>query len=100
MDFSPETAVWDALELQLSDELQAKLEENLISLADLKETIWNAETGGDRLISDDGSCLASMVKPAVTYWVQYRPDEGGSENAYRIETAYSHRMRWRGAEEA
>ena len=99
VDFTPSRAPWDALELELSPELQEKMEQTLVSVSDLQEAIWNAETGGDKLEAEDGSFLASLVKPVITYWVQYRPAEGGNENCYTVSAVYSHRMKWRGAVE-
>ena len=98
MDFTPASAPWDALELDVPPELRQKMERNLVSMADLQETVWNAETGGDKLLGDDGWLLASLVKSVITYWVQYRPKEGGSENEFEVGAVYCHRMKWRGAE--
>ena len=98
MDFTPSVNPWDALELDIPKELRQKMERTMVSTADLQETIWNAETGGDKLLGDDGWLLASMVKSVITYWVQYRPRENGSENEFEVSAVYSHRMKWRGAE--
>ena len=97
MEFTPSVQVWDALELTIPNELREKMERTLVSDSDLKETIWNAETGGDKLTDDEGWSLASLVKPVITYWVQYRPLDG-NENRFEISAVYSHRMKWRGAE--
>jgi len=96
MDFVPASNPWDGLKLRFADGLQNKMEETFISLADLQEAIWSAETGGDKLVEDNGQILASMVKPVITYWVQYQPD-GGDENSFYVSAVYSHRMKWRGA---
>ena len=96
MDFSPERRPWDSLTLQLEPELRAKLDRSYVSLRELQETIWTAETQGDKLVSDDGWYLASLVKPVITYWVQYRPTEGGGPGDYTVCAAYSHRIKWRG----
>ncbi len=98
MDFTPSAAPWDALELDIPRELREKMERTLVSVSDLQEAVWNAETGGDKLLREDGWFLASLVKSVITYWVQYRPREGGSENAFEVSAVYSHRMKWRGAE--
>ena len=74
------------------------MEKTLVSTADLQEAVWYAETGGDKLVGDDGWCLASLVKPVITYWVQYRPAPEGDENSFAVGAVYSHRMKWRGAE--
>ena len=93
MDFAPERKPWDGLNLTLAEGLGEKLENCFISLEEVKETIWTAETTGDKLVSEDGWSLASLVKPVVTYWAQYRPCGGGAED-YEVATAYSHRIKW------
>ena len=93
MDFAPERKPWDGLNLTLAEGLGEKLENCFISLEEVKETIWTAETTGDKLVSEDGWSLASLVKPVVTYWAQYRPIGGGAED-YEVATAYSHRIKW------
>lgn len=98
MDFSPSVEPWEALELDIPAELRNKMDRTLVSAADLQETIWNAETGGDKLTAEGGWCLASLVKSVITYWVQYRPKDGSDENSFEIAAVYSHRMKWRGAE--
>ena len=61
------------LTLIIGDELQKNLDKKLISAADLKEAIWLAESSGDKFYDEsDGMCVASMIKPVITYWVQYR----------------------------
>ena len=94
MDFAPERQPWDGLRLTLEEGLAEKLERCFISLRDIQETIWTAETGGDKLVSEEGWSLASLVKPVVTYWVQYKPTPGGGAEDYTVCTAYSHRMKW------
>ena len=94
MDFKPERQPWDGLRLELAEGLQEKLDGCFISLDELKETIWTAETQGDKLVSEDGWSLASLVKPVVTYWAQYRPTPGGGAEDYTVCAAYSHRIKW------
>jgi Fe-S oxidoreductase len=91
MDFTPEAKPWDGIILNISPELQKKLDRCLISAADLKEAVYQAEGSGDKLVNEDGQSLASMVKPAVVYWVQYIKNG----DAYEVITAYSHRIKWR-----
>ncbi len=100
MDFTPSANPWDALTLEISPALREKMEETLVSVSDLQEAVWNAETGGDKLEGENGEFLASLVKPVITYWVQYRPGEDGDENSYTVTAVYSHRMKWRGAVES
>lgn len=92
LDFEPETHDWDQLTLVISDEIQQSMEQKLISAAELKEAIWRAESTGDKFYdASDGMCLCSMVKPVVTYWVQYKEKAPGT---YEVFSAYSHRIRF------
>jgi Fe-S oxidoreductase len=90
-DFEPTRHGWDSLTLIISPEVQRQMEEKLISSADLKEAVWSAERTGDFFYNPgDGSRLASMAKPVITYWVQYRETAPGT---YEVLAAYNHRMR-------
>jgi hypothetical protein len=92
VDFEPERREWDALTLVISDEVQKDMDKKLISAADLKEAIWRAETSSEKFYDEsDGVCLCSMIKPVITFWVQYR--EVGPK-AYEVLSAYYHRMRF------
>ena len=94
MDFTPSRQPWDRLRLTLAEGLEAKLEASFISQGEVKEVVWTAEKTGDKLVSDDGWYLASLVGPVVTCWVQYRPTPGGGAEDYDIAAAYSHRIKW------
>ncbi len=97
VDFRPEQHPWDALTLLIGGELQSDMEERLISAADLKEAIWMAETDGDKFCDEsDGTSTASMVKPVITYWVQYRET---APQTYEVLSAYYHRMRFERGEQ-
>lgn len=90
VDFKPETHEWDALTLIIGEDVQKGMDKKLISAADLKEAIWQAEKTGDKFLDErDGMCLCSMVKPVTTYWVQYREIAPAK---YEIFSAYYHRM--------
>ena len=90
-DFEPEPHEWDGLTLIIGDELQKQMEEKLISAADLKEAIWLAETSGDKFCDErTGMRLCSMIKPVITYWVEYREI---APQTYEVLDAYYHRMR-------
>jgi hypothetical protein len=92
MDFQPETREWDAMTLIISDEIQQSMEKKLIAAADLKEAIWLAENSGDRFYDEsDGMRMCSMIKPVITYWVQYKES---APKIYEIFSAYYHRMRF------
>ncbi|MBN1568981.1 MAG: FAD-dependent oxidoreductase [Acidobacteria bacterium] len=92
IDFKPEIHEWDSLKLIISDELLESMNNKLISAADLREAIWLAENSGDRFYDErDGMCICSMIKPVITYWVQYRET---APKTYEIFSAYYHRMRF------
>ncbi len=88
--FTPESHPWDGVKLQIPDDLRDELDRRLIVEDDLKEAIWQAETSGEKFVDEtDGLFQCSMVKPALTYWVQYKP---AGVNTYEVTSAYSHRM--------
>jgi hypothetical protein len=92
IDFKPEMHEWDELTLIINDEIQKDMEKKLISTADLKEAIWLAESSGDKFYDErNGICLCSMIKPVITYWVQYKET---APKTYEIFSAYYHRMRF------
>jgi hypothetical protein len=92
MDFSPEAHEWDDLNLVIVPALLESMDKKLITVADVKEAIWRAENAGDAFYDEhDGMHLCSMVKPVITYWVQYK--EAGPKT-YEIFSAYYHRMRF------
>lgn len=96
VDFEPETHEWDDLDLVISEEMLEAMDRKLISAADLREAIWLAERSGRKFYDEsDGMCVCSMVKPVITYWVQYRET---APKTYEIYRAYYHRMRFRGEE--
>jgi len=91
LDFSPAPHEWDGLTLLIDPKVQRELDDKLISEADLKEVIWLAETSGEKFCDEhDGVFIASLAKPVITYWVQYR--ETGPQT-YEVQSAYYHRMR-------
>jgi hypothetical protein len=92
VDFIPETHDWDELVLIINDEILTNMDKKLISAADIKEAIWLAESSGDKFYDEkDGTCICSMVKPVITYWVQYKETVS---KTYEIFSAYYHRMRF------
>jgi Fe-S oxidoreductase len=91
-NFAPQVHEWDELSLVLADQLQKSMDAKLISAADLKEAIWLAEKSGDKFYDEkDGMRMCSMVKPVITYWVQYKLT---AAKTYEIFSAYYHRMRF------
>ena len=92
VEFKPESHEWDELTLAVNNELLKSMEKKLISTADLKEAIWLAENSGDRFYDEsDGMYVCSMVKPVITYWVQYKQT---APKTYQVFSAYCHRMRF------
>ncbi len=90
-DFTPEEHDWDALTLLIPPGLQKKMDEDLISAAEVKEAIYLAEASGSRFYEENsGLYLCSLIKPVMTYWVQYRKE---GDRTYELSGAYSHRMR-------
>lgn len=92
VDFEPESHEWDELILIINNEIQKTMDQKLISATDLKEAIWLAEGSGDKFCDEsDGMCLCNMIKPVITYWVQYKET---THKTYEIFSAYYHRMRF------
>ncbi len=88
--FEAETQPWDALRLDFSPEARANMEDKLITDRDAAEAIWSAEQAGEYFTDESGMRCACLVRDVLTYWVDYRP---AGENAWRVESAYCHRMR-------
>ena len=88
--FAPETQPWDALKLDFSPDARANMEDKLITDRDVAEAICLAEQNGDYFTDDTGLRTACLVRDVLTYWVDYRAQDG---EAYRVESAYCHRMR-------
>jgi hypothetical protein len=91
-DFQPESHDWDSLTLKIGNELHKNMDKKLISASDIKEAIWLAEASGDKFYDEkDKMCMCSMIKPVITYWVQYKEI---APKTYEIFSAYYHRMRF------
>ena len=90
-DFSASAQEWDRIELIIDDGLAESIDRKLIAFSDMKEAIWNAEATGDKFVDEaDGVCQCCLVKPVLTYWVQYKKVR---ENVFEVFGAYYHRMR-------
>lgn len=81
---------WDGVKLIISPEIQAAMDDELISADDVRETIWKAERDGSGFASG-GRFLACLVTDMLTYWVEYEPDGDG----FAVRDVYSHRMKFR-----
>lgn len=75
--------------LHVSEEVRANMERRMILVEDIEEVIARAEQTGTRLVHrETGRFLARYRPAAVTYWVEYSPEDDG----FRVHRAYSHRM--------
>ncbi len=79
---------WDALPIFVSDGVREKLEDRHIIDSDIKQTLWEASSGGRHLISPEGTKLASSRIGNVTFWVEFSEDD----RSFVIINAWSHRM--------
>ncbi|NLO47713.1 MAG: NAD(P)-binding protein [Clostridiales bacterium] len=91
-EFQPEPNPWDSLSLVVSDDVQKEMDHFLISAGDVKETVFAAESSGEKFVDEkSGTSLACLIKPVLTYWVQYRMLD---PRTFEILSAYYHRMRF------
>ena len=91
-EFVPTAHEWDGLSLIVPNEVMTAMNEKLITLGDVKETIWRAEQSGDKFVDENGVCLCSMVTPVIVYWAEYMPNPDGS---FSVINAYSHRIHFK-----
>ena len=79
----------EQIRLHVPEAVGHLMEDRGILKEDLQETIYHAETTGEKFINlSTGRSLASLRPGRVTYWVEYsRVGEG-----YLVHSAYSHRM--------
>jgi Fe-S oxidoreductase len=91
VDFTPETHPWDSYDVVIADDVLDTMEKKLITASDVRETIWTAQQDGSGFIDEDGNIACCMVKPALTYWVQYTCDG----DKYLVSDVYCHRMHFR-----
>jgi Fe-S oxidoreductase len=75
--------------LPIDDALREKMDRALILEDDLLSVIAHARAGDCELLDDETGVLTAHRRiGAVTYWVQYRDEDGG----IRLVNAYSHRL--------
>ncbi len=80
---------YEAIQIVVVDDVRARLEERLILTEDVQRVIEYAERTGSKLLSPrTGRFLARYRPGAVTYWVEYTPQQ----ETFVIHNAYSHRM--------
>ena len=84
-----ETVPCETVELVVSAEIQQHLDARRILADDVRRVIDHAERTGEKLCHPvTGHSLASFRPRAVTFWVEYSPEQNG----FRIHNAYAHRM--------
>ncbi|CCO09200.1 pyridine nucleotide-disulfide oxidoreductase/dicluster-binding protein [Desulforamulus hydrothermalis] len=84
---------FEAINLIIPAAVNEVMEERLILVEDVQKVIEYAErTGNKLLIRNNGHVLACHRPVAITYWVEYTPQEDG----FTIHNAYSHRMEVKG----
>jgi Fe-S oxidoreductase len=88
--------------LIVSPEVQASMEKRMILMEDVERTIAHAEASGHKIADQTtGRTIASHRPAAVTYWVEYSPqdspqhsDDGPGDCAtFVVHNVYSHRMK-------
>lgn len=83
---------WDSLKVTVSPETERKMDDRLITLSDVKETILKSEQNKEYFVDpESGHVLYRMVTEMLTYWVECRK-EG---DTYEIIDAYAHRMHFK-----
>ena len=88
--FDPPVHPWDGIVLHIPDSVRREMEEHLICDDDVKECIFAALESGEGFQQEDGTRLSVLVRPVITYWVEYRPAASGG---FEVGSVYSHRMR-------
>jgi NADPH-dependent glutamate synthase beta subunit-like oxidoreductase len=79
----------ETVQLVIADDVRARLEQRLILVEDIQRVIEFAERTGSKLLNrQTGHWLAHHRPNAVTYWVEYTPQD----DAFAVHNAYSHRM--------
>ncbi len=80
---------YEALELQVSDEVKAILEARHILDDEVKMVIYNGETTGQKLYQTESDKLLAKLRIAnVTFYVKY---SCAGERIYSVHSAYCHR---------
>lgn len=93
--YGEETRAEDGVKLFIAEDVRERLDDRLITQANIRRTILNAEKTGRRLVRPaDGHFIAGGRPGIITYWVEYAPQDDG----YAVYNAYSHRVHIQDAE--
>ncbi|WP_080510891.1 pyridine nucleotide-disulfide oxidoreductase/dicluster-binding protein [Desulfitobacterium hafniense] len=89
----PENTI-DEIQLQISDSVLSKMNNNLISEEDVRSVIRKCEETGDKLFrKDSGTFIGSRQIGIITYWVEYRPAKDiNNKGVFEVLNSYSHRL--------
>lgn len=80
---------YEHIHLHIHKDVEHLMEVRGIVREDVQETIYHAETTGEKFVNPStGRSLASLRPDRVTYWVEYT--RVGDD--YQVHSAYSHRM--------
>jgi len=83
----------EALQLCISPEVAARLEERRILVSDLRQTLDSALASGRFLLDAASNRLLASARPRrVTFWVEFAPESVAEGEGWRILNAWSHRM--------
>ncbi len=83
----------DAMNLIVSPEVLATMEQRMILMEDVERVIAHAEASGEKIEDRaTGRTIASHRPAAVTYWVEYSSEGSGEGGSFVVHNAYSHRM--------
>ena len=88
--FEAPVSDWSGVKLVIPPDIQSRMDDELISADDVRETIWKAERDGTGF-EREGRYLACLVTDMLTYWVEYEPEGDG----FAVRDVYSHRMKFR-----
>jgi len=79
------------IRLFISQELNEKLNKNLILETDICSVIRSCEETGKKFFNTEtGSFTGSLQIGNMTYWAEYRVNQG---SGYELVNAYCHRMK-------
>ena len=81
---------YENLKLHIPEEVQDKMDQQLILLDDVKKVIYWAEKSGTKLFDTKSKRhIAHFREDVFTYWVEYR----AKDSEYEILNVYSHRLK-------
>jgi len=90
--FVPSEKPWDKVVINVPEDVRLNMEDKMITDGNVRETVWNSEESGEGFYSPDTETyLGCLVKPVLTYWVEYKKNG----DAFDVVNVYCHRMHFR-----